>query len=66
MEEKDDLRLNERMMKKILRHDCGSELNEFSDELAADDLEIGESEYHSTAEYTMIDPDDAAIDYQGS
>ena len=71
---KNELHTDEEMLKKILLRQCG-ECE--TDEFAADELElmeslrdknpeIGESEYFSTCEYTMIPTDDDAINSQGS
>ncbi len=62
-EQREELKLDAPMMRRILLHDCGR--NE-TDEFAADMLEIGDSKYFSTAEYQMIDDNDETVDYQGS
>ena len=81
-DKKDRLRANEDMMKKILIGECGDcDTDEFAaDELdlrnylsedveVAEDGEIGESEYFSTCEYTMIprkSEEDGTVNCQGS
>jgi hypothetical protein len=79
---KKTLRTDENMLKKILIRECGdcetdefaadeleveSRLREQSEEFASDNPEIGESEYFSTCNYTMVtNNDDDLVDYQGS
>ena len=75
------LQTEREMLKKILLRRCGNcETDEFAaDELelmerlegrdcecGEDNPEIGDSEYFSTCEYTMIPTDDDAINSQGS
>ncbi len=75
------LRTDEDMLKKILIRECGdfecdefaadeleveSSAREHSEEFASDNPEIGESEYFSTCDYTMVSDSDDLIDCQGS
>lgn len=72
------LRADGEMMKKILLSKCGSAeedefaadelelMDETDSEFGEDEMGIGESEYFSTCEYTMIPTDDDAINSQGS
>ena len=76
------LQTEREMLKKILIRECGdcetdefaadeleveSRLREQSEEFASDNPEIGESEYFSTCNYTMVtNNDDDLVDYQGS